>query len=479
MSEQSPTPDELQSRIAQLEAENRILRDQAESGPPPAADAAATPPRTGRTRAGWAVLSVCLVVLGCLLVPLSVTTVWAKATLIDTDRFVATYAPLAKDPGVQAYLVDQSILVINDNVDIDQLTQELIDGIKELGTGPRADAALDALQGPMARGMENLIRNAVTTFIESDAFAETWEQALRISHTQLMATMQGDPDALLKAEQDGTIGIQIGPIIEKVKQALVDRGITVAAKIPSVDKTIPIARSDQITTAQAGYAAVIALGTWLPWVNLLILAAGVLVARRRSRGLLGVGIGFAIAMVILMTGFAVGRAVVTATLPPSLVPTNVSHLIYDTATEQMRDTALAGLVLGIAVALVAWFAGPFRSSQQLRKVYGGGVGQLRRSAEDHGVSTGRVGEWLYAQRLLIRIVIAVVVAAVILLNRPLDVSTIVITGLVAIAVLIILSLVERPPGSGVDRAEMGAAVPSGAVADDADHEPTLTLPKDS
>ena len=39
---------------------------------------------------------------GCALAPLSVVSVWARSEVTDTDRYVDTVAPLAKDPAVQA-----------------------------------------------------------------------------------------------------------------------------------------------------------------------------------------------------------------------------------------------------------------------------------------------------------------------------------------------------------------------------------------
>ena len=466
MTASSPNPDDLRSRIAELEAENRLLRDQATTPSDTVPSVAASSPRRG---VGWTVFALVLIVVGCLLAPLSVVTAWGRATLVDTDRFVATYAPLAENPAIQAYVIDQSMLAITENVDIDQLTQELFDGIKELGTGARASAALDALQGPAARGLENLIRSGVTNFVHSDAFAQAWQQGLRISHTQLMAMLRGDPDAILTAEQDGTIGIQLGPIISQVKQALIDRGITVANRIPAVDKTIPISQADRLPMIQTGYQLVISLGTWLPWICLLFLVAGVVVARRRSRAVVGAGLGFAAAMAVLLVGFLVARTVATASLPPAVAPRNVTDLLFDTATDAMHDTAVAGVVLGVAIGLVAWFVSPFRSSTRLRAGYLRGVDQLRSAAENSGLSTGRVGTWIHHQRLLIWIVIAVVTAAVIMFSRPLAVSTIVITGLVAVFVLIIISLLERPPRP------VSSPTP---VAFDDDHEPTVNLPRE-
>lgn len=442
MSEEPLAADDLQARVARLEAENDALRHQVQTAPPPV-----TRRRTGRWRPFVAVI---LIVLGCLLAPIAVITGWAKATLTDTDRFVATYAPLAKDPAVQAYVVDQAMTAINSNVNVNQLTSDVIDAIKGLGVGPRASTALDLLKQPAADGVENVMRSGVNAFVTSDAFAQTWERALRISHTQLLATLSNDPQALIAAQNDGTIGVQLGPIIADIKQALLDRGISVASRIPEVNRTIPIARSDDIPTVQLGYRSVVALGTWLPWVSLILLAAGVLVARRRARALIWTAAGFSLAMIVLLIGFATGRAVLITTLPPALVPTNVITLIYDTATAPMTDTATVALVLGVVIGVVGWLAGPFTAPRRLRGLYLDGVDQLRGTAERRGVTTGRVGDWIYAQRRVLQTLVAVGAALAIILLRPLTIGEIIATLVVTVAVLLILSLVERPPRPAVE-----------------------------
>ena len=60
---------------------------------------------------------------------------WGKTTLTDTDAFVATYAPLAHDPVVQSYIVDQASTAINANLDVEQLTSDVIDGSRHLASG--------------------------------------------------------------------------------------------------------------------------------------------------------------------------------------------------------------------------------------------------------------------------------------------------------------------------------------------------------
>ena len=434
---------EMRERLARLEAENSDLRNRL-SGTALAAPLEDPPPR--RRGPGWTVLATVLIVLGCLLAPAAVVTGWAKSTLTDTDAFVATYAPLAHDPGVQAYVADQAATAIDENVDIEGLTSEVIDGIKALGTRPRASAALDALKGPATQGIEGLIRDGITAFVGSEAFSQAWERALRISHTQLVATLTNDPQALAAAQSDGTIGVQLGPIVEDVKAALLARDITVASRIPPIDRTIPVAQSDQIPTVQAGYRAIVTLGDWLHWVAVAFLAAGVLVARRRSLALVWAAVGLGLSMLVLLLGFTVGRAVLLTSVPAALVPSDVSTLLYETAIAAMKDTAVAGLVLALAIAAVGWLAGPFRTPRTMRGFYADIVGTLRTNAEKRGLTTGRVGEWIYAQRRLLHVLIALAAAAAIILLRPLSVADILWTVVIAVLAVIIVSLVERPSG---------------------------------
>ncbi|HET9648001.1 MAG TPA: hypothetical protein VFP34_07195 [Microlunatus sp.] len=441
MTDQPLNADELRARIAQLEAENDRLR----TGTTVAVSPTPPPPKhRGRWRPLVAVL---LILFGCLLAPLSVVNAWAKATLTDTDRFVATYAPLAHDPAVQAYVVDQTMAVVNQNIDVNQLTSEAIDGIKGLGLPPRVSSALDLLKGPAASGLESTLRRGVTEFVGSDAFAQAWERALRISHTQLMATLGNDPNAIIAAQQDGTIGIQLGPIVADIKQSLVDRGVAIASRIPAVNKTIPVAQAANLPTAQLGYQLVVATGGWLPWLALILIAVGVVVAKHRARTLIWASLGFSLSMVVLLVALTTGRAILVTALPPSLVPSNVSTLLYDTATTPMHDTATIALVLGVVLAVVGWAAGPFSLPTRLRGFYSDGVGSLRNAAAGHGVTTGRVGTWFYAQRRLLHALVAVGATIALLLLRPLSVSDILLTLLVSVLALIVLSLVERPPSA--------------------------------
>ena len=45
--------------------------------------------------------------IGCLLLPVAAVALWARTVIFDTDRYVATVAPLARDPAVRNAVADR------------------------------------------------------------------------------------------------------------------------------------------------------------------------------------------------------------------------------------------------------------------------------------------------------------------------------------------------------------------------------------
>jgi hypothetical protein len=458
----SVTDDELRERLTALEAENAALRGELErastgvalgEGEASGARTAAPPAAPHKRGWPWTLLSVVLIVIGAVLAPVAVVASWAKVQLTDTDTFVATYAPLADDPAVQAYVTDQVVAVVQQKVDIPKLTSQVIDGITGLGTGPVATRALNALKAPMAQGIVSLLHDTVANFVRSDAFKQVWQEALRASHTQFMATMQNNPQSAVKIGANGSVGIQLGPIIERVKQALIDRGLTFASQIPAVNPTVTVTQKSSIPTLQLLYGIALAAGAWLPWISIAFLALGVVVARRRALALVWSAIGLGLAMLVVLALIGTGRLLFQTSVTPSLMPSAVAQTLFNTVSNAMRDTAIAVLVLAIVVALVGWYAGPFAFARRLRGFFGSGVAWVRNSAESHGITTGRTGEWLYAQRALLRAAVAVIAAAVILFVRPLTPALIIWTLVIAALVIAVLELVQRPVVTVPDRVD--------------------------
>lgn len=425
---------ELQARLTELEAVNAELSAKLK-----------TTAASGVTRAPrWrGALAAFLIILGTLLTPASITAGWARIVLTDTDAFVATYGPLVSDPQVQLYLTDQIVAAIDQKIDIDATVGEVIDGLKQSIQRPRVQSALDLLRQPAADGVRSTIRGVAAKVIASDEFAQVWRESLRLSHSQAIAALSGDPESSVTITAEG-LGLRLAPLIVKVRETLTNQGFAFAAQIPAIDKTILIAPMESLTQVQLAYRGVLATGYWLGAVVLALMASAVVVSRNRWRTTLWVAFGLGLGALSVLGGVGVGRVVAQASVPASVMPNEILVLFFDTVSAGVNELATATLLMAVVVALIAWLGGPFQSSIKLRAAYASLTQGLRERAESHGFTSGRFGEWLATQRTLVRVAVGVLAALVLVLNRPISAGLVLTTAIIAGIVLVVISLLERP-----------------------------------
>lgn len=426
--------DELRRRITDLERENERLR------------APSQPVSGGAART---VIAALLITVGLLLAPIAALGTWARSQLVDTDQFVATFSPLAQDPAVQAFVADEVTTAINAQIDVEALVGDVFDGVRELGLPPRAEVALGLLEGPAAQGVQTLIADVVAEVIASPAFAEVWANALRLTHERAVAVIQGDPAAALQLADDGTLSLQLGVVIEKVKAELSDREVGIAEMIPEIDRDIPILQADALVLMRAVYNTAVAAGYWLPWVVAALLVAGVAIARRPLRALTWTTALFALAFILLATGLGIGRRFFIAAVSPSLMPETAAMALFTQLTMLLQSTAVALAVLGALIAIGSWLAGTARPARTLREAATRGTDALRAAGDRHGVSTGRFGELVERWRSAILVSVAAIGALLIFVNRPPTLGGVVGVVVGVAVVFVIVELVRRPAAVAV------------------------------
>ncbi|UTT57812.1 hypothetical protein [Cellulosimicrobium cellulans] len=454
---------DVAARLAALERENAELRRRLKEQPAAAVAAgpdgdatapeAARRPRRGLRAAACAVL----ITLGALLAPLGAVSAWAQRELTDTDRYVATVGPLAGDPVVQSAVAGRLTEVVMSRIDVAALVDDLVGGLEEREVPPRATRALAALEAPLTSGVESLVHETATRLVESDAFEGAWLQANRVAHEQLVAVMRGEDGDVLQVSDDGRLSIQLSGLIDLLKERLVDRGLDVVARIPSVDATFTVAQSAELVTLQNRYAQVVTLTTWLPWVVLGLLAAGVLVANHRSRALVVAGLALTGAMVALGVGLAVARGLYLGALSGQVVRLDAAEVVFDQAVGYLRLTLRTVGVLGLVVALAAYVGGPSASARSLRAGLARAGAAVRGWGEGRGVSTGPVGDWLGRHKAFVRVVIVAVAALFLLLAGTPTPGLVVGVALVAGLVLVVVEILARPPAVVAPTAGPGPA----------------------
>lgn len=444
-----PTTEQLQRELATLTAEKAELARQLDLERSRSATAGvADVPAAKRNRRGWGwtVLSTALVAIGVLLAPVAVVSTWAHRELTDTAYFVNTFAPLAQKPEVQDFVAAEAVAAIDSAIDLDEIADNLFTGLDGLDLTPRAKEALVLLKAPAVAGVRGLISSTVTEFVRSDAFATIWKDAITITHQQLVSTATGQKDAAVSVGNNQEISLNLGPIIRAVKEQLVADGFGIAANIPEISRSIVIAEAESVGLYLTIYQLVVAIGIWLPWVSLLIVAAGVLVARRRALALAWAASALLLTMVLVGSGISIGKNVFALAVSSS-IPQGAALALYSGILAFVSDIVVVVAVLAAAVLIITLFAGPWRWARRLRSLGSATFASLRETAERHRISTGRTGEWLYRWRIPLRIAVAVVCSAILVFNRPLAPAMIVWTAIIGVVVVAALELAARPPRS--------------------------------
>ena len=395
----------------------------------------------GRWRA-W--ISALCIVVASVLVPVSIVTAWGRAQLVEEDTFVATLAPLASDPAVQKMIIDETTAAITDQVDFAAITSTAIDGIVSLGLPPAAASALSLLSQPAADGLESLVDRAVTQVVTSDGFAAVWATATRAAHRALTTAATSDGGGLVVRTDDG-VGIQLGAIVDAVKQHLTAQGVRIAGLIPPVDRVVIVGTGETLAMIRTGRAVAAAVGYWAPVVTLGLLAAGLLVARRRATALLGAGLGLLIGGGALAIGIAIGAGLMTTVgTQTGLEPSALAAIYAQIADGMARTSAIVALV-GAVVAVLAWTHGRSRAAITLHGAIGAVNSDVRRARIGRGIGTGAVGRWLFAQRGVVRAVIALVAIAGLFALRPLSASEVALVTVVALLTWWITELLQTRP----------------------------------
>jgi len=420
--------------IAALRAENARLAAEVED--------ARAEHRSARSARGRWFLSIALVVLGAVLLPLAVATVWTRNQVLDTDRYLETIAPLSDDPVVIAALSTRISNAVAEEIDVKSLAQESL-----------PDNA-SFLAAPIAAGAQTLIQEATTRLLESDQFDTLWLEANRTGHDALVAVLTGRKGTIVDTE-DGKVVISLGPLVQRVLDRLDDEfGTNISSRVPAdkIDIEYAIIDSPQLANLQTQVR-------WLDrlsWISLVLVAlcfiGAVFAATDRRKGFLRVGIGIAASMLVMLISMSLGRETYLSNLPSQVTNTAAAAAVFDALVRFLLQAFRVLLALGVVVLFAAWVAGPSRAATWIRTVWDRALG---RSSSGIGgtVELGPVPVFFARHLGAIRGAIAVLAAAALVLwTRPTGkvVVLIAVVALVVLAVTQVLAGIATPEDSGED-----------------------------
>ncbi|MFD4240144.1 hypothetical protein ACFWP3_00745 [Streptomyces sp. NPDC058525] len=417
-------------------------------------------------RAGRTAMSACsavLIALTCLLVPVSLLTVWVHDIVLDNDRYVATVAPLASDPAIEEAAVRRIGGAADVRVDGARVTADLARWLEAQGLPPRVGTAVKALGPALDEAADQAVSKVATRFVESDRFEALWTRANRAAHTAVVHALTGRGRGAVGID-GGTVTLDVGSAVETVKEELVKAGLAPAERIPEVDRQMVLFQSEELGKIRGAVRLLDALGNWLPVLTVLLGTAGVLLARRRRRALVTTALCAAAACLLVGIGLAPARRYYLDHLPAQVQSPAAAAAVFDTLVRFLRVSLRTALVLGVVVALGAYLSGGGRLPRGLRGGADRTADSAARRAAAHGVGTGRAGVWVEARRRPLTVGVVLLVAlGFALWNHP-TVLTVLLLVLILLAVLAVLALLAadgRVSGQVSGRVSGRAGGPAG------------------
>ena len=273
-------------------------------------------------------LAVVLLLLGGLMVATATLGWWLRDTVVPQSAYVDTVAPLAADEDVQDAVAAK-------------LVRETTDS---LGTLPPA----------VAEQVEPLVRRATRGVVEGPAFEEAWRESNRAAHRQIVGALSGESDSVGVRAGD-TVELRLGPLAAAVREEVDKAGIPFSGAIPRTDTTYPIGTTDELGRAQTGFRLLEDYGRALPLVAGVLIAVGLVLARRRGPALAGTAVVALLGLGLLWLGLGTGRSAYLEELPPA-VPEAAGAAYYDILTADLRQLMLV-VTAGSVVAFVAGLLG--------------------------------------------------------------------------------------------------------------------------
>lgn len=414
------------------------------------------------------IVAVFLVVLTAVLACATVPALYLRSEVLDTDRYVATVAPLASDPAIQAEIANKVTAQITEAVDIDGITRE---AMTELGkVAPRVAAVITGLAPAIAEQTRTLIHSAVSRFVASPQFQDLWTQVNRVAHQGIVNLATGNTGGTVSIDESGTVTISTKEIIARVKTLLVEQGVDIATRIPEVDAQITLLQSPELVRATETIRTLDRTAPILAWMTALSAIGAIAVAPRgwRRRTTSRLGLGIAVAMALLALGLAIGLNFFLSTIPSATVSPAAAESLVETLVAPLRTAVRFVFVVGLLIAIAAFLSGHSRPAERVRQGLAGAGDYL----------TGKVGagqarpwqHWLARYRRILEAAILGVAVLVLILWQYPTAAVAIWTAVLAGLAILLIELLCRPAVVAAHAAEPVTAAPP------EQSNPTLPLP---
>jgi hypothetical protein len=431
----SETEATLQEEVERLRKETAALRKEMEKQK----EKKKRKPFNWRNFVAW--ILIILFFIAALASPVAV---WAHDTLLNTDDFVDTVAPLITDDTVAQAISNKA-------------AEELI---KELDVDNRLENALPEdlgfLAGPITGVLQDLASRAAKEVLTSSQFQYIWENALRFAHSTALEVIKGDK--VLEVTTEGEVVLNLSELLQEVKNRLVDSGLGFLenVKVPDDVGQVVLFTSDELGLVKEGVNILDTLNWLLPLLALLFLAGAILISNDRRKFLLISGVALALAMAVLLIILDFTKSELLNKVSPANLP--AAEVIWNTMSGGLVSAAAGLLALGVVAAVGAAIAGPYKWATWLRTKVAELFIMWRDRQQRGDKEPGPVGKFVQTYRMAFWIGGFAVVVIVLLAVSKVTVGLVIGLAIGLVVYLVLIELIRSGPfeeaeGEGAEETE--------------------------
>jgi len=370
-------------------------------------------PRARRTRG---ITAWVLVVLASLLIPVSVISVWAIRTVTNTDQYVATMAPLARNQVIVDHLAQRAT---------DELfSTHIVQNKVTAALPPKAKPIV----APIVSEVHNYVYGLALKVFESPKFGQLWDFLNRHTHDAVVDVLTGKQSKLTqKLEKGGGIVVNVTPALNNLINEANAKGVTLFNPLKAVlakgnSLGVTVVSKSQVSQFTALFNVIVTLKWAIPVIALVLAALGIIIAVDHRKTLLRMAIGVALVTMLLLAGLSLGR-VTFINQAGHTFNRQVAASVWDTVLRFLKSDLRWMLLFSVLVALGSWLAGPARYAVWIRSTCAKGGRWV--AAQAHELTSGagraaagsdrtrRTGGWILEHLNGLRI-LGVVVAALFL-----------------------------------------------------------------
>ena len=323
----------------------------------------ATAPTTTKVRRGHLprrISAWVLLVLASILIPVSVISVWAIRTVTDTDQYVATMAPLARNPVIVDHLAARATdALFSTHVVQNKVTDALPAKAKSLVT-------------PIVNEVHTYVEGLAVKVFSSPKFGHLWDALNRRSHTAVINIVTGKETPLQKKlAKGGAIVLNLSPALNNLITAANAHGVTIFNPLKTVTSQtrgleFTVLTQQQVSKFSGAFNLIVKLKWIIPIVALVLAILSVLIAIERRKTLLRLAIGVALFDLLILAGLSLGRITFLNHAGGSGFDTNAAGAVWDTLLRYLKTDLRWTLLVVVLVAFGAWLAGPGRYAVWIR-----------------------------------------------------------------------------------------------------------------